>query len=409
MHAELPNAVTDENLQGWKDFRLLLPRLARLRDAGCERDKAGNRNLHFDQYCAFLLLALFNPVARSLRALIDASNLEKVQKQLGVKRTSLGSFSEAAGVFDPDLLLPIIAELASDLRPVAVDPRLKEIRAIITAVDSTLVKTLPCLAEAMWSKTKDGEHRHFWRLHTHFEIDRHVPVRVDATDPSGRDHSDEKDVLRQHLQADHCYVMDRLFAQFTLFNDIVAAESSYVCRIRDNSSLEVVEERPLTDTARAAGVTQDAVVRLGLGSKPKLRPNHPVRLVVVAVQPHEKRGGRKGKTAGPPSTGRLLIATSLLDPPAEIIALIYKYRWQIEIFFRFFKHVLGCQHLLSASPHGIAIQAYCALIASMLIRLWTGLKPTLSAYRMLVWYFQGWATQEELVAHLEKLKKQAAK
>jgi hypothetical protein len=408
MQAELPKTLDAKHLQGWKDFRQLLPRLARLHDAGCERDQAGNRNLHYDQYCAFILLALFNPLARSLRGLVEASELEKVREQLGVKRTSLGSLSAAARVFDPELLLPIITELAGDLRPLASDPRLKDIRAIITAVDSTLVKTLPCLAEAMWSKTKDGQRRYFWRLHTHFEIDRYVPVRIDATDPGGSGHSDEKDVLRQHVQADHCYVMDRWFAQFTLFNDIVAAQSSYVCRIRDNSNFEVTEDRPLSDAARAAGVVQDAVVRLGLGSKPKARPNHPIRLVVVAVQPHEKRGGRKGKTAGPASRGRLFIATSLLDAPAEIIALLYKHRWLIEIFFRFFKHVLGCQHLLSASPDGIAIQAYCALIASMLIRLWTERKPTLRTYEMLCWHFLGWATDEELLAHLEKLKKQDA-
>jgi hypothetical protein len=409
MPAKLPDTANVKSLQGWRYFRALLPLLARLHDAGCARDKASKRKLHFDQYCAFILLALFNPLARSLRGLVQASDLHKVQAELGVKRTSLGSLSEAARVFDPDLLLPIISELAGELRPLATDPRLKDIRHIITAVDSTLVKTLPSLAEAMWSKTKDGQHRHFWRLHTHFEVDRHVPVRIDATDPGGSGHSDEKDVLRQHLQADHCYVMDRWFAQFTLFNDIAAAHSSYVCRIKDNSSFEVVEERPLSDAARAAGVVQDAVVRLGLGSKAKVRPNHLVRLVVVAVQPHEKRGGRKGKTAGPASNGRLIIATNLLEAPPEIIALIYKYRWLIEIFFRFFKHVLGCQHLLSATPDGIAIQAYCALIASMLIRLWTERKPTLRTYEMLGWYFLGWATEEELLAHLAKLKKQIAK
>jgi hypothetical protein len=393
-------------LQGWKYFRRLSPLLVRLHEAGCTRDKAGNRTLHFDQYCSLVVLALFNPLTRSLRSLVQASKLQKAQAQLGVKRTSLGSLSEAVRVFDPDLLLPIIAELAGELRPRAKDPCLKDIRHIVTAVDSTLVKTLPCLTEAMYCKTKDGQTRYHWRLHTHFEIDRQIPVRIDATDPAGRDESDEKDVLRHHLQADHCYVMDRWFAQFRLFNDIVDAHSSYVCRIRDNSHFEVVEDRPLSEAARATGVVQDAVVRLGMGSKAKNRPHHPVRLVIVAVSPHEKRGGRKGKTAGPASNGRLLIATSLLDPPAEIIALIYRYRWMIEIFFRFFKHVLGCQHLLSAHPDGIAIQAYCALIACMLISLWTGRKPTLRTYEMLCWYFLGWATDEELLAHLEKLKKQ---
>jgi hypothetical protein len=396
-------------LQGWKYFRRLTPLLARLHNDGCQRDKAGNRSLHFDEYGALILLALFNPLVRSLRSLSQASDIAKVREQLGVRHASLGSLSEAARIFDPDLLLPIISELAGELRPQATDPRLKEVRHILTAVDSTLVKTLPCLAEAMYSRTKNNERRYYWRLHTQFEVDRHIPVRIDATDPAGRDQSEEKDVLRKHLQADRCYIMDRWFGQFRLFNDIVDAQSSYVCRIRDNSNFDLVEERPLSDAARADGVVQDAVVHLGMGSKPAARPHHAVRLVVVAVEPHQKRGGRKGKTAGPASNGRLLIATNLLDVPAEIIALIYRHRWLIELFFRFFKQVLGCKHLLSASPDGIAIQAYCALIAYLLLQLWTGRKPTLRTYEMLCWYFLGWASEDNVLAHLEKLKRQPTK
>ena len=400
-----PLRVTD--LKGWKYFRRLRPLLARLRDDGCARDKAGKRTLHFDQYCALILLALFSPVARSLRALQQASELQKVQEELGVRRASLGSLSEAAGVFDPDRLLPLIQELAGELAPAERDPRLKDVRPLLMAVDSTLVKTLPRLAEAMWSRSKDGSTQHYWRLHTHFAVDRHVPVRIEATAPGSGGETDEKAVLRRSLQPDHCYLLDRWFAQFTLFNDIVAAQSSYVCRLRDNSNFEVDQERPLTAADQGAGVVRDAVVRLGMGSKAAVRPDHIVRLVLVKTEPHAKRGGRKGKTAGPPSGGHLLLATNLLDVPAEIIALLYRYRWLIEIFFRFFKHVLGCAHLLSAQPDGIAIQAYCALIACLLLSLWTGRKPTLRTYEMLCWYFLGWATEEELLAHLEKLKKQA--
>ena len=102
------------------------------------------------------------------------------------------------------------------------------------------------------------------------------------------------------------------------------------------------------------------------------------------------------------------LLTNLLDVPADIIALLYYYRWTIEIFFRFLKQILGCRHLLSRSRHGIEIQIYCAIIACLLISLWTGRKPTLRTYEMICWYFLGIATLEELLAHLAKLKKRAA-
>jgi IS4 transposase len=90
--------------------------------------------------------------------------------------------------------------------------------------------------------------------------------------------------------------------------------------------------------------------------------------------------------------------------PAEIIADIYRHRWLVETFFRFFKHVLGCRHLLSHDPVGIEIQTYCAIIACLLISLYTGRKPTLRTYEMVCYYFTGLADEEELLAHLAKLK-----
>jgi hypothetical protein len=68
------------------------------------------------------------------------------------------------------------------------------------------------------------------------------------------------------------------------------------------------------------------------------------------------------------------------------------------------KHVLGCRRLLSTHPAGIEIQAYCAIIACLLISLWTERKPTLRTYEMICHYFSGLACLDELVAHLEKLK-----
>jgi hypothetical protein len=66
--------------------------------------------------------------------------------------------------------------------------------------------------------------------------------------------------------------------------------------------------------------------------------------------------------------------------------------------------ILGCRHLLSQDPVGIEIQVYCAIIACMLISLWTGRKPTLRTYEMICFYFTGLADEEELLAHISKLK-----
>lgn len=403
MAGQRRDEITDRDITGLKYFDKLAPLLERLHKDGCARDRAGNRQLHYDQYCLLILLYLFNPIVTSLRGLQQASDLAKVQKKLGCSRAALGSLSEAVTVFDPERLKEIVAELGQQLQPLGRDPRLRDVPGALTAVDGTLLAVLPKLMQASWLKLASGSGLVKWRLHTHFEVDRYVPTRIDVTPQAGGEH-DERAVLERTIEADRTYVMDRGYAKFTLFNKIIAAGSSYICRVRDNSVYEVLEVRPLTDADRALNVLSDQIVSLGHQSKADARPDHSIRLITVRTTPHTSRGKYRGGSTGPGSDGILRIATNLLDVPAEVIALIYIYRWTIEIFFRFFKHVLGCRHLLSHSQNGIEIQTYCAIIACLLINLWTSRKPTLRTYEMICYYFTGLASEEELLAHLAKLK-----
>ena len=96
--------IQSEDLKGLKYFKLLRPLLDHLHDDACDRDRAGNRRLFYDQYACLLLLTFFNPILKSLRAIQQASTLAKVQRLIGGERVSRGALSEASRVFDPDLL-----------------------------------------------------------------------------------------------------------------------------------------------------------------------------------------------------------------------------------------------------------------------------------------------------------------
>jgi hypothetical protein len=398
--------IDPRQIQGLKRLRHVLPLLASLHEVGCERDKAGNRELHFDEYVTLVLLCLFNPIIDSVRALQQASTIDRVSDQLGVKRFSLGSFSESVRVYDPDKLKAVVQQLAGELKPVNADPRVKQhLTQTLKIVDGTVLDAITTVAKAAWLPFQDGTVKHAWRLHVNFDFDTWCPDVADGvelTDARNSGKSDEKNVLRSKLKADCCYVTDRWFGQFTLFNDIHAIDSSYVCRVKENSVFDVVEERLLSDEALKAGVIRDAVVTMGLSSKLADRPNHPIRIIVIEATPHAKRGGRRGKTAGPGNKGTIVIATNLLHVPAEIIALIYQHRWAIEIFYRFFKQILGCRHLLSEKPEGILIQVYCAIIACLLMNLWTGRRPNKRTFEMLAFYFMGVASEQELLDHLSR-------
>ncbi len=403
------DGLAAEQVRGAKYLEKVFALLAALRDDGCARDRAGNRTLFFDRYASLVLLSMFSPAMDSLRAVQEASALTKVQRLLGTdRRFSLGSLSEAARVFDPALLEQVVAELGKELAPLAdcYDPRLaavrQDLRRTLTLVDGTLLKALPRLAASMWKHSRTGNAMHGWRMHCQFDLSLGVPLDVELTDYRNSGESDEREVLRQHLQAGRCYVMDRGYFSYGLFDAISLVGSDYVCRVKKSISYETVAERELDGAAKAAGVTRDLIVVAGCAARIERRANHAVRLVYVEAQvcPRAARGSIKPN--GPPRTEVLILATNLLDVPAEVIALIYRYRWTIELFFRFFKQALGCRRLLSDDPDGVRIQCYCAVIACMLLALWTGKKPDKATWRMVGWFLSGVAQEADLIAHLNR-------
>jgi len=305
--------VQSKDVQGLTYFDMLIPLLERLHGEKCGRDKASNRELFFDKHCMLVLLYMFNPTVTSLRAIAQASELEKVQKKLGRRRTSLGSLSEASRVFDAEPLKEIIQELGEQASPISKDARLSQIDQTITLIDGSIVSALPSIMQASLLKRTEGCERVQWRLHTHFEVDRYVPTRIDVT-PNGGGQYDERAVAEKTIEKDRLYVMDRGYAKFTLFNAIVKAESSYVCRLRDNTVYEVVQNRELSEAAIATDVLSDQIVSLGKSSKNSDKPDHEIRLIQIRCTPHKNRTGAKAKgSTAPNSDGDLRIATNLLD------------------------------------------------------------------------------------------------
>ncbi len=387
--------IEEPQLQGFKYFKRINSLLEPLHQAACSRDRAHNRLLHMDQYMLLLLLYMFNPICVSLRALQQASALKKVQRILGVPRSSLGSLSEAARVFDSSLLTEIIGQVAAELKPMAHDRRLEDIGAILTVVDGTLLPAMSKMTWALWKQDHNA-----LKAHVQFELLKGVPVDARITEGNG----DERDVLAEDIQPGRLYVLDRGYAKYSLFRKILDASSNFVCRIRDNSVFDIVEERGISDEALRAGIVRDVFVRLG-GQQKANDLVRTVRLVQISCTPHIKR--YKIGRGGPEQGDTILIATDRLDLPPEVVSLIYQHRWAVEIFFRTFKHLLGCRHLLSSSENGIELQTYAAILACLLIALYTGRRPTLRTYEMLCYYFMGWADQEEMNTHIARLQKQA--
>jgi hypothetical protein len=308
----LPPSLSEETLQGFKYFRLLGPLFDHLRLAATERDRAGNRQLFYDQYASLLLLYFFNPVVTSLRGLQQTTTLAKVQERLGVHPTSLSGLSEAAYVFDATLLHEVLITLGAHLRP---QLPLAEQAALaqLIAVDGSLLPALPRMAWALW---QDDQHRAA-KMHVAFAVLRQGPVDVTVTAGNGSERAE----WRRLVQPGGFYVVDRGYVDYNLFQELHDLPCSFLCRVKDNAAYEVQEERALAPAAVQAGVVHDAVLRrLGTAHHTRLLPQ-PFRVVQVAT----------GKTRQDGTPDVLVLVTNRLDLDAALLAVAYRYRWAVEV------------------------------------------------------------------------------
>jgi len=366
--------LTEKDLRNWK----LLDRfqeelagvLAKTRLHGTFSDP--ERQLTCSSYLSLFLFGLFNPVVESMRSVCAITELKKVQQTVGCAKVSLGSFSEIQHVLDPDLLKQVFERLQEKVQPGAkADPSLRHLELI--AQDGSLWRALPRMMWAEYGVGPKGQAKGV-RLHLRFNILKDCPS--DGLVQIGQ--SCETQALREMLVPGETTVGDRYYGKdYKLLAEIDRAKAFFVFRISDSAVIEVAEELPVSPAEQAAGVVRHAWVHLG--ATEKLRT---IRLRLVEV----KKDGHH----------LLLITNHLVETvPAQLVSLIYRRRWSIELFFRWVKCVLRSRHFFAESPKGAAIQIYLALIAALILQMLTGRRPTKRGMEFLQHYLLGWATAEE--------------
>jgi hypothetical protein len=165
--------------------------------------------------------------------------------------------------------------------------------------------------------------------------------------------------------------------------------------------LETLEERRLSKADVAAGVLADRRVRL-VGSSHRHTPDVVLREVVLR-SPNEPEGD-------------IRLLTNLTDTDEadafqvtpEIVGVLYRQRWQVELFFRWLKTFAHFEHLMSESRNGVLLSMYVAIIGTLLICLFTETRPSTYAYAMLSWVASGACTLDEIVPIMAERHRQIA-
>lgn len=368
--------IDPELLEGYKTVekfrRILDAKLgSRATDDVHPSENDERRTLTGSHFFTLLLFALYNPVLRSMRAIVESSHFQKVQEMLDVPSVSLGSYSEAQHMFDPGLLRGIFKDLSARMsfKPKAVDKRLEVFVERMVAVDGSLFDALPRMVWAMY-QPNNGNHK--IKLHLLFE-----PLRgglEDAVITAGNEC--ERKALKKLIRKGKLYVGDRYYGlQYDFFKCFAQKAADFVIRIRHDAVYQVQESNPVSESERAYGVVSDQKITFNNDIT-----GHVWRLVIIE---------RDGKT--------FYIVTNRDDIDSDLVGMIYRHRWEVELFFKWLKCILNCQHLIFESPQGVAIQIYTALILALLLSSLTGKRPTQRQMEAIQLHLMGWVTDEELI------------
>ncbi len=205
-------------------------------------------------------------------------------------------------------------------------------------VDGSL---FPAIATMLWAEYT-SEHQAI-RLHLVFELNRMIPAQFLVADGN----SNEKHALIKMLEADVTYIADRGYFAYYLLTAIDAAQAFFVIRAKSNLVYERMKRLPVELPAAVQHIFRhvtDQRVRL-----PNAEGQPSYRLVSFHV-----------------GDERYSVLTNRFDLTTFQVILLYAYRWQVELIFRFLKRSLNGLHLLSQSQEGVTIQFYALLITALL-------------------------------------------
>jgi hypothetical protein len=250
---------------------------------------------------------------------------------------SRGTFFEAMNTRALEQLSQVYHMLQAQAKKLlpALHPHLGD----LIVIDGSLVDAVQTMQFADY---RDGAKKA--KVHLGFDINRGIPQAVHLS--AGK--ADERPFVAKILAPGQTGIMDRYYQCHRNFDEWQTEEKHFVCRIKKSTRKTIIEERPIPEGSH---VFLDITALLG--TKGQNQTEKPVRVV----------GYRIDRTD-------FYVATDRFDLTAEDVALAYKLRWDIEIFFGWWKQHLNVYHVVARSPYGLMAQILGGLITYLLLAIY---------------------------------------
>ena len=214
----------------------------------------------------------------------------------------------------------------------------------VYAFDSTTISL--CLSVFWWTRLHHG--RGGVKMHTLYDVTTGIPSFVIITDASVHD---SKVMDQIPYQSDSFYIFDRAYMATEHLFQVEMSEAYFVVREKSKILYKVLEDKHCSNPD--TGVMADQII-VFTGNKTKKQYPRELRRVVF----YDSENNRT-----------LVLYTNNFEVSAEQIALLYKYRWRVELFFKWMKQHLRIKEFYGTSENAVQIQIYAALTAYCLVAI----------------------------------------
>lgn len=229
------------------------------------------------------------------------------------------------------------------------DSRIKDaIKKNVKIFDSTTISLFQDILKCVGRKPANGKSKGGIKAHSVINADEKVPHMIWYTPATTHDH-----ILLSKLKLDPntIYVFDKGYNDYKAFMRFSKGKTGFVTRLKDNATYEEFEELDIPENIHS-GVIKDEIIK-----------------IVVTTEKGKKEKLKLRRVAFWDSIGKriFIYITNLFDLRADLIAALYKIRWQIELLFKQLKQNFPLRYFLGDNENAIKIQIWCALIANLLL------------------------------------------
>jgi hypothetical protein len=293
----------------------------------------------WDQFI-FILFGQFSG-RDSLRNTVDTFNTHfRKHYHLGTTQISRSTFSDANNKRDHRIYQDLYFLALRRVQSIAPKHRLKLNRKFYV-LDSTTIDL--CLKIFPWARFR--KNKGAVKLHTLLDTDGALPEFLRITDGKVHDSTVAK---KLKIPPGSYLAIDRAYHDFKQYNIYNNNNIRFVTRKKTNAKYAVIESRKVD---RDKGIIADEIVEF-TGYQTHKKYPHPLRIIRFFDSKSEKE---------------LEFLTNDLELDADIIAEIYKARWEIELFFKTIKQNLKIKRFIGNSPNAVWTQVWIALIAYLLV------------------------------------------